>query len=306
MSALNLIAQARYDGMCEGQINVSGTLMLRLADALEETQARVAELEGELEDERVSSGHAVELVRKEGEWRLNAAKAALKRDRMTRAKVKELQAQLDRATGDADRRLSRMSELKVQLSERSDSRVRELEEQLDRVTSDRVEMARELTGALEISKDGQELEVLVGKACGRIGLLRRRCESQKGLLDRAKSQAAEQETAHNEMRSAIQGQLTALQETCRGEAWSWVGDGSDDIDSMSDGMVVAITAGQLRKFELGWLPASSGDAKPMCPGYNGCPLPPVIQPDGSMGCSVCGHSFEDEATASSGEEQVKS
>lgn len=115
----------------------------------DELTARVAELEGELEDERVASGHAVELVRKEGEWRLNAAKAALKRDRTTRAKVKELQAQLDRAT------------------------------------SDQVEMARELTGALEISKDGQELEVLVGKACGRIGLLRRRCESQKGLLDRA-------------------------------------------------------------------------------------------------------------------------
>lgn len=29
--------------------------------------------------------------------------------------------------------------------------------------------------------------------------------------------------------------------------WAWVGDGSDDLDSMSDGMAVLITAGQLRE-----------------------------------------------------------
>ncbi len=29
--------------------------------------------------------------------------------------------------------------------------------------------------------------------------------------------------------------------------WSWEGDGSDDLDSMTDGMKVLITAGQLRE-----------------------------------------------------------
>ena len=75
MSALNIIAQARHDGMCEGQINASGTLMLRLADALEEAQARAAELEGEL---RVIESHGAELSRAN----------------------RELQAQLERATSE--------------------------------------------------------------------------------------------------------------------------------------------------------------------------------------------------------------
>lgn len=60
----------------------------------------------------------------------------------------------------------------------------ELQTQLDRANGDRVELARELTGALEI-EDGEELERLVGMACGRIGLLQRRCSATQAFLDRA-------------------------------------------------------------------------------------------------------------------------
>ena len=49
-------------------------------------------------------------------------------------------------------------------------------------------------------------------------------------------------------------QLTGLREAVRarseaeaGDAWAWVGDSTDDLDSMGDGMTVAIRAGQLRE-----------------------------------------------------------
>lgn len=75
---------------------------------------------------------------------------------------------------------------------------------------------------------------------------KRKVTDLQAQLERANAQNTELAEHRDKTQADAQARYRALEEATNGEAWAWVGDGSDDLGSMSDDMVVAIGAGRLR------------------------------------------------------------
>ena len=82
------------------------------------------------------------------------------------------------------------------------------------------------------------LDEVIRRVAERDDLERRAIEAERER-DGWKSKAEHEEIRHRQLGDAL---AIAID----GERWAWIGDGNDDLDSMSDTMAISITAGQIR------------------------------------------------------------